>query len=186
MTDHTDVMVDLETTGSTPGSGILSIGAVAFRLGQPESSWHCFAAGPIARSSCLAIGLREDQDTLEWWSRQAPKASVLLRDASRPVGPGVARIVEALIDFANWLPNPDILLWGNGADFDNALLASAYRAAALLPPWKFYLSRCYRTMKNMTPVLAPPFQGLKHSALDDALHQTRHLQAILATEKARA
>ena len=34
------------------------------------------------------------------------------------------------------------ILWGNGSDFDNAILANAYRAIGQQQPWKFWNNRC--------------------------------------------
>jgi hypothetical protein len=65
-------------------------------------------------------------------------------------------------------------LWGNGASFDNAILAHAYARCGATPPWKFWNDRCYRTVAALT---ATPRQqgGTHHNALDDARSQAEHL-----------
>jgi exodeoxyribonuclease VIII len=80
--------------------------------------------------------------------------------------------------FADWLPK-NVLVWGNGASFDNAILAQCYRAVGMDFPWKFWNDRCYRTLKNL--VLDVPFErtGTHHNALDDARSQAIHASAIL-------
>jgi hypothetical protein len=90
---------------------------------------------------------------------------------------GGDHIVEALLLFDRAFP-VDACLWGNGADFDNALLACAYKAAALIPPWAYVNNRCFRTMRKEHAVVEPLKLGVHHNALDDALHQTRWLQKI--------
>lgn len=176
MTDFKNVMIDLETLGTAPGSIILSIGAVAFNEGQPESEWSVFNSGPINIDSSYSVGLTSDEATVAWWSRQAEDARKLLTAAQV----GGADVRKALYGFMVWFPG-GASIWSNGASFDEPVLTAAYRVAtAGAPPWEYYNSCCYRTMKNLfRNVPAPEFQGLKHDALADALHQTRHLQAIL-------
>lgn len=70
-------------------------------------------------------------------------------------------------------------VWGNGADFDPVLLSSAYRAIGRPPPHKFYNVHCFRTLKNLFPVEKPARDGTHHNALDDAIHQVKHLHKIL-------
>lgn len=49
-------------------------------------------------------------------------------------------------------------------------------------PRNFRQNRCFRTLKNLHPDcirLEPEFQGRRHYALDDAMHQTKWLHSIL-------
>jgi hypothetical protein len=175
--NYTDVMVDLETLGTAPGSVILSIGAVAFNIGAPESTWNLFEAKPIKVRSSRAVGLTIDEGTLAWWMHQDAEARGLLDCALE--GAGGLALPEALDEFAEWFPDKAVL-WGNGANFDNVLLRSAYVAVGRTVPWAYYNDRCYRTLKNLFKQAQPSaFQGTKHDALADALHQTRHLVSIL-------
>lgn len=172
---YTDVMVDLETLGTAPGSAIISLGAVMFAPGLPEDEWATYEALIQARS-CTAIGLTQDPDTMAWWRQQDPAAREVF-DASLD-GQG-EHVVTVLLAFARFFP-VGAMLWGNGANFDNTLLAAAYRAAAVPTPWPYWNDACYRTMKNQFDMVPRPlFQGTQHKALDDALHQTRHLVHIL-------
>jgi hypothetical protein len=95
--------------------------------------------------------------------------------------PGGVHLAEALREFSKFIEftgGRDILLWGNGAAFDNVILASAYRALRLTPPWKFYNDRCYRTMKAAYSDVKMPRTGTHHNALDDAISQANHLIEI--------
>jgi len=177
MSDFTDVMVDIETLGTAAGSVVLSIGAVAFSEDTPEAEWGMLRSSPISVASCRSYGLTLDESTLAWWLGQEDAARKLLTDA---LASDAASLEQSLAVFSSWFPSK-ARLWGNGADFDNALLAAAFRAVGARPPWNYSDSRCFRTMKRVFDnVPAPEFQGVRHDALADALHQTRHLQAILA------
>jgi 3'-5' exoribonuclease-like protein len=175
---YTDVMVDLETLGTAPGSVILSIGAVAFNEAQPEAEWKLFNSGAISVMDSRTYELTIDEGTLAWWLKQDLVARQVLDDALN--GNASVLLHAALRDFTAWYPS-GTRLWGNGANFDNVLLRSAYSAmGGTAAPWPYYDDRCYRTLKAAFKQFVPElmFQGTRHDALADALHQTRYLQAI--------
>lgn len=177
-----DVMVDLETLDSTPTSLILSIGAVEFEPNTGALGKEFYEV--LSIESCAEHGLTVSTATKQWWSRQSPEARTVLDAAGNP---GAWSLAMALGMFAGWIsscaPLGSVRVWGNGADFDNAILANAYRAIGQPLPWKFYNNRCFRTLKNMPGVRAaiaePVRQGTFHNALDDAKHQARWAAHIL-------
>jgi exodeoxyribonuclease VIII len=156
---------------------------VAFGEGQPEASWNLFEARPIKVQSCIDAGMTMGVTTLSWWLKQKQEACRLLDKALDATTPGMS-LGEALYDFIDWFPE-GARLWGNGADFDNVLLGAAFKMCNFTPPWRYSNSRCYRTLKAIfkDTVPQPEFIGVKHDALADALHQTRHLQSILLRMK---
>lgn len=169
-----NVMVDLETMGLRPDAAIVSIGAVVFdKMGVTDQTF--FSAASL--SSCLAIGLTTDPETVDWWSKQSVEAQSRWRTADAP------SIEQAMIGFTKYLQflgkASDICLWGNGSDFDCVLLTSAYRALEADPPWKFYNVRCFRTLKNLCKLQEMKRLGVHHDALDDAKHQASHAVRIL-------
>lgn len=176
-----DVMVDLETLGTRPGSVILSIGAVFFHpvggLG-PE-----FYAVIDVASSCVA-GLVGDASTIKWWSEQSEAAREVYSQAFNGYGVDLSVV---LTQFGAWLDEHGtgekaVKVWGNGAAFDNAILAEAYKRASVRLPWRFFNDRCFRTLKNLAvvnPGLEPKFEGVRHNALADAKHQARWAIAIM-------
>lgn len=178
MTLYTDVMLDLETVGTAPGSGIIAIGAVAFAPGMPEAEWLQFQVPTISRAACRRAGLTEDAATLDWWRSQSPAAKAVFDTATNEDG-GCSGLYTALVTFReNFFPR-GASLWGNGSDFDNVLLQCAYKAVSTPQPWPYYDNRCFRTMKKEhSGTIEPAFVGTRHNALADALHQTRWLQAI--------
>lgn len=173
------VMVDLETLGTVPGSIILSIGAVGF---GPKKEHGSTFYEKISIESCQKHGLTFDADTLVWWMQQRIEAKAEAFSGALPL-PVVLR------DFSEFLGSDakDVEIWGNGASFDIALLAAAYRAAEIPVPWKFWNERCYRTMKSLYPEVPCERTGTHHNALDDAMTQARHLaQILMHIEKAGA
>lgn len=170
------IMLDLETRGQRPGCAILSIGAVAF---DPHRSllgdrFHVV----INSDSCRDFDLFDDADTMAWWNRQKPEARAVLDQAAA----SEIKLPQALDAFASFVRSQaksEARVWGNGADFDQPILAACYQAARMPLPWKFWNSRCFRTIKNLTKIPAPPRQGVHHNALDDAVFQATHALAIL-------
>ncbi len=88
---------------------------------------------------------------------------------------------QVLSEFSEWLDSlgEEPKVWGNGAAFDNVILAQAYRRAGLSVPWPYWNDRCYRTVKAMRPDVRMDRTGTHHNAIDDATSQARHLIALL-------
>jgi 3'-5' exoribonuclease-like protein len=166
------IMLDLETLGTTPGSIIVSIGAVSmdFVDGRIVDTFYRNIDAVNAQSHGLTI----DAATVSWWLQQSEHARTRLADA--PV-----RLPTALLDFSTWLGGACETLWGDGSDFDNVLLKAAYNACNLPLPWTYRASRDYRTIKNLfpDPALRPPDNAHGHDALADATWQGQHLINIL-------
>lgn len=72
-----------------------------------------------------------------------------------------------------------VRIWGNGADFDNVILASVYKRIGMEQPWLYRNNRCYRTLKALHPEIPIERVGTHHNAVDDAESQARHLLAIM-------
>jgi 3' exoribonuclease, RNase T-like len=166
----THVMLDLETYGVAPGCPVLSIGAVMFNGGVQMLPKYAFYG--VAKVDQSAYGLVPEEATVKWWEQRDAKAREVLTD------PLAVDLPILLGNFCAWLP-ADALVWGNGADFDQPILAYAIRAAGGVVPWKPYNGRCYRTLKNLAPSIKLERQGTHHQALDDAACQAKHLIKIV-------
>src|SRR5690554_2606812 len=118
-----DVMIDLETLGTTPGCSILSIGAVAFDENGLGAEFYCV----VSRESCQKYGLHEDRETLKWWENQSEEARKVLTEAEH--GNALEPALSMLSTFRGQFDLEEVRIWGNGSDFDNAILASCYAAA---------------------------------------------------------
>jgi hypothetical protein len=168
---YDNVMVDLETLGTVPGSVILSIGAVAFNeMDVSEEGFYT----PIRRESCFQAGLTADQTTLDWWERQSEEARKVLFD---PAGASLEEALRRFNEYLGQFPGT-VSIWGNGANFDNPLLACAFKAVGVTPYYRFWNERCYRTVKNQYPDIELTRVGTYHNALDDARCQAEHLVQI--------
>jgi hypothetical protein len=169
-----EVMLDLETLDNSPTSLILSIGACKFHrtgTGIVGTTFEVF----IDLEDAARHGLTMSAGTVDWWlhpDRDAARAELMNNKRNR------LPLKEALLRFHTWMSG-DRPVWGCGSDFDNLILSNAYKAADMKQPWSFWNNRCYRTMKSLHPGVKVERVGTHHSALQDAVTQALHLQAII-------
>lgn len=171
-----DLMIDLETMDSAPTAAVIAVGAAFFDL-------KTRAIGPtFSRTIHLASSVKHggtmDPGTVLWWLRQGD-------EARKAVAYGGEPIELVMGDFIAWCAEhcrpEDLRPWGNGASFDITIIESAIKRLGLMPPWKFWNIRCFRTVKNMYPQVEydPGEKGEgAHNALTDALFQVEHLFKI--------
>lgn len=174
--ENFDVMLDLETMGNGSRAAILAIGAVYFgasaaTIAPADREFYI----KVDLQSCLDAGLEMDASTVLWWLQQSDEARrVIACEEGVTLG-------EAIDRFSKFLGARDARVWGNGAVFDNAIMANAARALRLPWTWAFWNDRCYRTLRALRPdISAGEFLGVKHNALADAKFQAAHAEAILA------
>jgi len=177
-----DVMIDLETLGNKPGCMILSIGAVYFDPATGKLGNELYIV--VATKGQEALGLHKDEDTLKWWLSQSEEARAVLIEAEAD---DAEPLDAALAQLTAFLASPGlgaVKVWGNGSDFDNAILTVCYRAIKQNIPWKFWNNRCFRTLKALYPEVKMEKQLVAHNALNDAIMQAEHACKILSTTQA--
>ena len=169
-----DIMLDLETMGTSNNAAIVAIGAVVF----DEASVKDTLYKKIDLCSSAAHGGVIDASTVVWWLGQNKAAQDEL------IGEGRVNLITALQEFHEWVLDMtnqyDVNgIWGNGANFDNVILRNAYRNNQMQEPWNFRQDRCYRTVNaEFGQATVTPDVGVKHNALDDAIYQANRLILI--------
>ncbi|WP_241597421.1 3'-5' exonuclease [Rosenbergiella epipactidis] len=173
------LMVDIETMGTSPVSPILTIGAVFFEPSTGEIGPQFYQVATLR--SEMDNGAVPDADTIMWWMQQSEQA----RSALAAKASAINEVLTDLSSFALYhAPAKFIQVWGNGASFDNVLLRDAYRRAQIPPFWNFWNDRDVRTIVDLgrqlgfDPKRDMPFTGEQHNALDDAIHQAKYVSAI--------
>ena len=173
------VMLDLETMGNGNTAAIIAIGACYF---DPDTGQigEAFSRNVTLESS-TAAGLVMDTSTVLWWMKQDDEARAAFKREA-------VELDIALADFLEFLPAKSkgkVNIWGNGATFDNVILENAFSACGMSAPWEFWNHRDVRTVVDMGRAIVGidpkrdfPFEGTKHEALADALHQAKYVTAI--------
>lgn len=174
-----DVMIDLETMGNGPDAAIIAIGAVEFDINKKQVGERFYVAVDLA--TAIEAGGVMDASTVLWWFDQSNEARRVFTEEG-------AHIANALHKFAVWMEKRGggVRVWGNGAAFDNVVLASAYRRNQTPQPWKYWNDRCYRTVKSLAPGVKMKRTGTHHNAVDDAESQALHLIDIIHSNRATA
>lgn len=162
-----DVMIDIESLGTSPDCVILSIGAVLFDpkgMGVVEK----LELRPSVEGQTDKFNRSIDEGTLLWWSQQSTEAMTeALSDEGRI---SFKECMDALYKFA-WNRRA---VWSNGAGFDVVVMESAFKNLDMSIPWPFYTVRDTRTLFDITNVsLRDKKYNTKttHRAIEDAEHQ---------------
>ncbi|GAO46135.1 hypothetical protein G7K_0374-t1 [Saitoella complicata NRRL Y-17804] len=183
-----DIMLDLETLGTNPSPVLTQIAAVHFDLqtGETFSTFSCL----VSPQSCMKTGMMKcDGSAMDFWLQQPSGVleNVLIRalKEGRP-------IKDVLGDFTAWIDGIKaesrsrfVSVWGNGIPADNVWIDSAYKACSMTKPWSVFGDRDVRTLVDLGQSMTDTnlktetvFEGEKHNALADAIHQVKYCSAI--------
>ncbi len=167
------VSIDLETLSTSPAAVVLAIGAFAI----------CEESGNFVRfyqvCSVKSQSDRQiDNSTLAWWENQSPEARKVLDEANADSAKPLHDVLDELTNWIGLLGNThQVYVWGNGANFDIAILEHAYKSRSPFTPWDFRKVRDMRTLYDITLRLGLDIgasvkrAGTHHNALDDAIFQ---------------
>lgn len=159
-----NVMIDIETMGRTPGCPVMSIGAVYFNMDGSIGDEFYSSMG----FNGLSVG-KVDSETARWWSEQSTDAKLsLISGSDIPL--------NVAIELSSFIKN-DVKVWGNGSVFDISILDKWYEMLGIDSPWSFWNVRDVRTVVDVMKINPREFDfcGVKHNALDDAIHQVKYM-----------
>lgn len=172
---YSECMVDIESLSTRSNAVVLSIGAVLFDLDEQDTyetlaeDGRCFFA-LLDIDEQIAAGRHISGSTLMWWMRQnsMAKKETFNEKGRQPVD-NVLKSLWPFLAKAN--------MWGNGANFDNPIIASLYEDYGYDPP-PFWQARDLRTLKYVSSDSAEHIErGVEHSAIEDAQYQVLCAQA---------
>jgi exodeoxyribonuclease VIII len=184
-----DIMIDLETVGTEATAGIFTIGALEFNPFTGETGKEFYRI--IELQSCIDAGLTIDASTIYWWLVQSKAARTEIVETNRtPIKVALDEFIKfcgsvAVNDLSSKGTYPDIRLWGNGSDFDNAKLQYVYFKCGKKYPIDFWNSRDVRTVVGFYPQTL--FKEWKtanlrsgyHNALEDCKYQIKYVNHII-------
>lgn len=165
---YTDLMVDLETLGTKPETGVplLSIGWCVWH------SHHEFPAEPRAAQIFVKESPGQaDPSTLDWWMSQGARYDAIQKQCA--AGFSLQNAVAAFVDA--YRVNASMRVWSHGATFDVVILEYWLRHFQIDVPWKFWDVRDTRTLFDLGKLR---FKGNTHDAREDAIAQARAVHGL--------
>ena len=173
----TDIMIDLETLGTTPDSVIVSIAAVKF------DPFEDYQERGVTSDQLPTLNIlvdidgqtdrRIDDNTVTWWSQQDP---LIQETVFSPIGR--VSFADALDQLHRFIWNTGGRVWAQGTQFDIAMLEHAYRSINKAYPWQYSQARDSRTLLDLVAVNLPK---ATHDAVADCWRQIIGVQQALAT-----
>ena len=173
----THISIDLETLDTIPTAVVLSCGLVAFDPNTGEIIDKQYTRF-IKLDEQVARGRTISPSTVCWWAGQSDEARRVMTDREDAGNDTVSGLHGIDTFFGQHAP---VGVWGNGSDFDNAILGALFRSFGQRPPWSYSLNYCMRTLKNLLlpkEFVKPKRVGTHHNALDDAEFQANYISAI--------
>jgi len=168
------IMLDIETMGVSGNAAIMAIGACYFdpSTGEIGDTFH--------EQVDISSNGQIDASTVLWWMKQSDEARSKFYNNHK------AEPIQHVLSMFYRFVKPGCQVWGNGIAFDNVIIRNAFDHTGCLDPvpWKFWNDRDVRTMVELGQAIGLdpkrdfPFEGIKHDALADAIHQAKYVSAI--------
>lgn len=175
-------LLDWETLDTRPEAVVLSCNLMQFDPSsgtEHEQLQITFAAALIEEQ--VRAGRTMSSSTLEFWMSQGQKAREGLYEGKRPfsMSQGLGTMRDFVSRISKVALNADARVWGNGADFDIAILNSLCAQFKAPNPFRYSASRCARTVMaaySDLRVYAP--MNLAHHPYHDNLAMAQSLSAV--------
>ena len=156
-----DIMLDIETLGTSFDAVIVQIGACYFnRTGDIGEKLSL----NVSIKDCLDKRLKVDAGALKFWFAQ--------KNISWTLNPlSLSEALQRLRDFVS----KKALIWSH-ATFDIPIIANAYHVIGQKPPFSYRNTRDIRTLNDLARVeRAKNHEKLKvHDALKDCIYQVSY------------
>lgn len=184
------VVISLETLGTYPSCPILSLGATC--VGKYKGVYRRSGAfyTPISLADQLNKGFVVGASTINWWMNESDDRA--RESLNLCAGTDLRR---ALYNFAAWFKNcacggsaANLYLWGNGSEFDNAILGYMYHKEQMFLPWTHKANQSLRTITHIAKLFGFDIRmdvpTIRHYALHTAIAEADYLIKVLnALEK---
>ena len=191
-------MIDIETLSTQKNASIIEIGAVEFNK----------ETGEIGEKFDVMINPYDwgkndrhiDGETIKWWFSQSNEARE--RYVNCPNDIELVSLNDALVRLRYFIfgcdsigKDKNVIVWGNGASFDIAILEDAYNHFKYSIPWKYWCVNDVRTIVNLNPSIKmgygfndciKEYQDeimVKHSPVSDCIYQIGYVTKTINSIK---
>ena len=166
------LMIDLETLSTTPKAVVVSIGCAGYDREGKALTFH----KKLELQSQINKGREISESTLKWWMGQTDDAR---KEFIGPVTPTGMALADLLGDLTFNFALEELIVFGNGANFDITIIEDLLTTYGYATPWKFTNVRCYRTLKYLVPGAKLVREGTHHTSASDSASQLKHLEEIV-------
>lgn len=187
MTTH--ISIDIESAATSTKAAVVQIGIAMMKKGEILDHM-----GRNIKVDITDYDRYPEFDvnigTMLWWAQQDSEARLEAFGVYNPT------LMESVNEDRLSLPaaiqhlclhiksvSGKIKVWAKPPSFDLVILQHAIRVTGYDYPWHYRDERCLRTLLSMTPkdasIHGMPFEGAKHDAYADALHQLKQIRACL-------
>jgi hypothetical protein len=169
-----DLMIDIETLSSDSDAVMIQLAGVYFDRQTGETgAEYC---RNISRESCLDLGFKESQSTIDWWAKQDPDVLASIKE-----NPCTAQ--EAMREFSDFVHAVNgVSVWSH-ATFDFVIVQN-YLTRLDLRPMPYRSARDIRTLVDLSGIDLKSYdwkKGKTHHALDDCKFQITYCVDALNT-----
>lgn len=182
-----NVMIDIETLGTTPDACILQVGAVWW----DNQVIHDGISFNLSVSEQTKLGRKIDPQTVGWWMDDKVSSNVRKSVLERSDTVSLEDGLRCLNDYIRPTDNDsldEVVVWANPPQFDISIIRSAMEQVGIIPSWKHWQERDLRTLRNICKQLGIKFEEKNkehHSALSDARHQVTEVINLLEVLEVR-
>lgn len=177
--NNPNIMIDIETLGTSPNSVIATIGAMKFDRSTNLKSFEEMTSFyyRIDLQSCQSLGMITEEDTAKWWDNQDEKSREEIYSTENRVS--IQQALEELSEFIG--NNPYTTVWAQGPHFDCTILENAYKKCNLQVPWAFWNVRDCRTLFDIANLRLKNIPGeYPHHSLYDCYKQVKGVKTALS------
>lgn len=165
------IMIDIETLGVRLDAPIIQLGYCVFNKNRILKSTEINIEFPTTLE-------KADLSTVLWWMKQDKKV------IEQVFNPDNRKSLYHALNSMVWefKEREIVSVWSKGPQFDIAMLEGKFKYFHQITiPWKYFMVRDYRTIKESFPDIQDDNKKVVHSAEADAIHQARHLIKIAYT-----
>lgn len=166
-----DLMIDLETYGTSPGCVILEVALVAFDRNSNRAMAGMTFFPDITQQQ--SMGFTIDNETMQFWSQNRDAWDYQLnqpRDSVETVTAGILRFWEDHCHINK------TLVWAKGTHFDLPILRTIVKE-----PWSFRNIHDMRTLKLVSKSDIVVKSEKPHEGLADAFAQAKEVVQLCST-----
>ena len=173
------ISLDLETMSTQPNAAITAIGMIEFHHDEDATDAATGELGPrfdqsFYRAVHLATSVKAggviDPEAVLFWLQQDLTVIQKMTWSALPIEVALREAADFMTATGR---GEELVIYSRGT-MDCTWLRTAMERCGITPPWEYWMERDSRTIRKLYPSIAEPeFTGMKHYALDDAIHEAK-------------